>query len=247
MEHPELKEIDDDAKNFITSAYRIGISVILIQKFLVESNYKSTISTIHETLWSFNIIPDNYNCSYDSLIWRRYLTYILEIHEVSTLEQFEQHALQETIDYFNIDKTIFTKYWNDYNEFIQEIKSPLDSNWIFRAAHYFGFTFRGLSNKVIKKGIMSTPDEIYQIYLSKTKTHTFTNEDLTLCPKILALGILGDDLRKFWRFSHIIGNDSNTILEWTEVFTGTSTSLQEIENYLQQSLYRENKKFRLGE
>ena len=242
MERQELKEIDDDAKNFITSAYRIGISVILIQKFLVESNYKSTISTIHETLWSFNIIPDNYNCSYDSLIWRRYLTYILEIHEVSTLEQFEQHALQETIDYFNIDKTIFTKYWNDYNEFMQELKSPLDPNWIFRAVHYFGFTFRGLSNKAIRKNIMLTPDEIYQIYLSKTETHTFINKDLTPCPKTLALGRVSDDLRKFWRFSHKIGNDSNTILEWTEVFTGTSTSSKEIENHLQQSFYEQNRK-----
>ena len=247
MEHQELKGINDDAKNFITSAYQLGISVILIHKFLLEWNYHSTISTIHETLWSFDINPDNYNCSYDSLIWRRYLNHILEIHEVSAFEQFEQHALQETIDYFNIDKTIFTKYWNDYNEFIKEIKSPLDPNWIFRAFHYFGFTFRGLSNIVIKKGIMSTPDEIYQIYLSKTATHTFTNEDLTLCPKTVTKLKDDDDLRKFWRSSYKMGIDSNTILEWTEVFTGTSTSSQELENYLHHHFYKKNSKSKMSE
>lgn len=242
MEYHTPMEIDDDAKNFISSAYQLGISVILIHKFLLESNYNSTITTIHETLWSLNISPNNYNCSYDSLMWRRYLTHILEIHEISTLEQFEKHALQETINYFNIDKTIFTKFWNDYDEFMQEIKSPLDPNWIFRAFHYFGFTFRGLLNKVIKKDIVSTEDEIYQIYLSKIETHTFTNEDLTLCPKTLKLDKMSEDIRKFWIVSDRIGNDSNTILEWTEVFTGTSTSIKEIENFIQQYYYRLNKK-----
>ncbi len=143
-------------------------------------------------------------------------------------------------------KTIFTKYWNDYNEFIQELKSPLDLNWIFRAIHYFGFTFRGLSNKAIKKDIISTPDEIYQIYLSNTETNTFTNKDLIPYSKTFTLGRIGDDLRKFWRFSHKIGNDSNTIHEWTEVFTGTNTSSKEIENYLQKSLYLQKRKSKMG-
>lgn len=237
MEHQELKMIDVDAKNFIISAYRIGISVILIQKFLQDLNYNSTITIIHETLWSFDIYPDNFNCSSDSLIWRRYLTYILQICEVSTFEQFERLALQETIDYFNIDKTTFTKFWNDYDKFIQEIKSPLDADWIFRAFHYFGFTFRSLSNKVIKMGIMSTPDEIYQIYHLKSQTHLFTNEDLTLCPEIYNKSHY--DLRKFWRFSDKIGNDVHTILECTEVFTGVSVSQKEIENYIQKTIYRQ--------
>lgn len=126
MEQQELKIITDDARDFIVFAYRLGMSVILIHNILLELNYNSTITTIHEILWSFNIFPGNFNCSYDSLIWRRYLTYTLEKFEVSTLEQFEQLALQEAIDYYNIDKTTFTKYWNDYNQFTQEIKSPLD-------------------------------------------------------------------------------------------------------------------------
>ena len=241
MEYRECKEINQDAKSFIIIAYRLGISVILIQKFLLESKYNSTITKIHETLWSVNIRPDNCNCSYDSLIWRRYLAYILELHEVSTLEQFEQIALQETTDYFNIDRTIFTKYWNDYNEFMQQIKSPLDPDWIFRGFHYFGFTFRSFSNLIIKKNIMSTRDEIYQIYLSKTENHVYTSKDLTLCPKMYSIGRIDDDLRTFWRFSHKIGNDIHTILEWTEVFTGTSVSLTEMENYIQRSIYRGKK------
>lgn len=230
MEHEQGRELDEDAEGFIIIAYRLGISVILIHNFLLESKYNSTITKIHETLWGVNIIPDNHNCSYDSLIWRRYLAYNLESHNVSTLEQFEHLALQETIDYFNIDKTIFTQYWNDYNKFMQEIKSPLDPDWIFHGFHYFGFTFRSFANLLFKKGVLTTSDEIYQIYLSKTENYDYTSKDLTLCPKIYSVGKGDDDLRMFWKFSYKIGHDLNTIIEWTEVLTGTSVSLAAIEN-----------------
>ena len=213
------------------SAYRLGMSVILIHKSLEELNYDSTITKIHEALWSFNVYPDNFNCSKDSLIWRRYLIYMIEKFNVSTLEEFEELALQEAMDYYNIDKTTFTKYWNDYNEFTQEMTSPLDPDWVFRACHYFGFTIKGLSIKVIKNNIIFTPNEIYDLYTSKAETHTFTNEDLTLIPN--PLKERDADLKEFWRLSHVIGKDVYTIVKWTEVFTGTSTTTWEIQHHIE--------------
>lgn len=178
MEHRRLKkQIGDDAINFIMSVYRLGTSVILIHKFLEESNYDSTITKIHEALWSFNVYPDNFNCSKDSLIWRRYLLYMIEKLNISTLKELEEHALQEVMDYYNIDEATFTKYWNDYNEFTQEMNFPLDPDWIFRAYHYFGFTIKGFSIKVIKKNIIFISNEIYDLYTSKAENHTFINED----------------------------------------------------------------------
>lgn len=98
--------------------------------------------------------------------------------------------------------------------------------------HYFGFTFQSLSNQVRKKGILSTPNEINQVYLLKTETHNFTNENLKLCPKNYEVGRARDDLRMFWKYSHKIGNDKCIILEWIEVFIGTSISTRDIETYV---------------
>lgn len=89
MENKELKEFNYKTRRFIASAYKVGISVILIYRFSKESDYDCTITKIHKVLWRFNIFPDNYNCSFDSLIWRRYLINMLEIHESSSLHKFE--------------------------------------------------------------------------------------------------------------------------------------------------------------
>lgn len=234
MEHQELKKIDQEAQYFIASAYQLGMSVILIDRFLRESNYDCTMSKIHRTLWAFNIFPNNYNCSFDSLIWRRYLTNVLEKFEVSTLEQFEQLALEEAVDYFNIDKTTFTQYWNDFNEFTREIKFPLDPDWIICALHYFGFTINILSTKLRKRDIISTPSGLYDIYMSKARNHIFSSEELKLRPKTHA----SNDLREFWRFSYKIGKDVDTIVEWTEVFTGTNTSAIEINMHINESRFQ---------
>lgn len=225
MENQELKKIDLEAKSFMADAYSLGISVILICRFLRELNYDCTITEIHTTLWNFNIFPDNQNCSFDSLTWRRYLISVLGKFEVSTLEQFEELALEEAKDYYNIDDATFTKYWNDFNEFTQEIKLPLDPNWVFHAFHYFGFTVTGLSNMLSnKKGIIATPTEIYAIYQSKVRRHTYSNEENRLRPKTVA----SNNIREFWKICHKIGKDIDTIKEWTEIFTGTSSSTQEI-------------------
>ncbi len=233
MEYQELKEIDHEAQHFIASAYQLGMSVLLIDRFLRESNYDCTMSKIHQTLWARNVFPDNYNCSSDSLIWRRYLTNILEKFEVSTLEQFEQLALEEAIDYYDIDNDTFTQYWNDFNEFTREIKFPLDPDWIVRAIHYFGFTINNLSKKLRKRNIISTPSGLYDIYISKAQNHIFSSGELKLRPKTHA----SNDLREFWRFSHKVGKDIDTIVEWTEVFTGTNTSAIEINLHINDSRF----------
>lgn len=61
------REIDDIAKQFMESAYQIGVSVILMNKFLLESKYAFTIIIIYDILSNFNISPDSYNYSSDSL------------------------------------------------------------------------------------------------------------------------------------------------------------------------------------
>lgn len=222
------KKLDLDARLFIKSAYRVGMSVILIYRFLHESNYDCTMTEIHKTLWDFNIFPDNYNCSFDSLIWRRYLTNMIEFHEVSTLDQFETLALGEAKDYFNVDSSAFTNHWNDWTKFTQELKSPLDPNLTIRALHYFGYTTTTFSNKLRKKDIISTPGGLYDAYMIKARGYPFSSQELKLRPKNQS----SDDLREFWKHCYKIGKDVGTILAWSEVFTGTNTSAMEIEAHI---------------
>ncbi len=236
MEYPELKEIDHAAKQFIEGAYQMGMSGILINKFLRESNYACNMITIHETLWSVNIFPDNYNCSSASLIWRRFLTNILETFNLSTLEQFQIVALQDAIDYYNIDNDIFTRYWNDFtefqNQFLQEIENPPNVQWIMRGLLYFGFTFTGLAKKLNTKNIAISTNDMYNIYRQVTQTYNFSAEEFKLRPKYHAT----EDLKTFWKLSYRIGKDFDTISEWTEIFGGLGIS-EENKSYVVNQIY----------
>lgn len=225
MENPNSwKKIDEDAEKFMVLAYQHGISVILINRFLREANYNSNIIIIHETLWNSNIHPNEYNCSYESLTWRRYLTNIFDSSGESTLEQMKQLALQEVKYYFDIGDTIFTKYWHDYTDFIKKITFPLDVDQIIHAIHYFGFTFTRLASRLNKKNIACTPSDLSNIYNVKLQTSIFNAEELTLRPNIVASPALKD----LWRYSHRIGKNVNTILGWTEVFAGTNATVHDI-------------------
>lgn len=229
MEYQLAKKIDDTAKRFIISAYQHGVSVILINRFLRESSYNDcNVIIIHKTLWGVDILPNNYNCSSGSLVWRRYLTNILETSEVSTFEQFEQIALQDAIDYYNIDYITFTGYWNDFtqfqNQFTMEIKMPVDIEWIMRALLYFGYTFTRLSEKLRKKQIPFTPMDLCNIYNAEAQSHNFSSEELKLRP----ISHASLAIRKFWKLSYRIGKDIDTILKWTEIFTGTNATENDI-------------------
>ncbi len=229
-----MKEVDQKAKQFIVGAYQIGMSGILINKFLRESNYECNVIIIHDTLYNVNICPNQYNCSPDSLTWRRFLTNILETFELATLEQFQIVALQDAIDYYNIDIDTFTRYWNDYSEFqnyfLQEIGNPLNIQWILRAFLYFGFTFTGLAKKLNTKNINTSATKMYNLYREKTQGYHFNAEEFKLRPVYLPT----EDTKAFWQYSYRIGKNLKTIVEWTEIFTGVGVSedsIKPIVNY----------------
>ena len=219
-----MKTMDEVAKNFIVLAYQHGMSVILIDRFLRETNYDSSVVIIHETLWSSNIYPDDYNCSFESLIWRRYLTNIFDSLGEATLEECKHIALQEAKYYFDIGDKNFTKYWHDYTDFTKQITFPLDPDQIIHAVHYFGFTFTRLSSRLNKNNIACTPSDLSNIYRVKFEESNFTKEESKLRPKSVASPALKD----FWRYSHEIGKSVPTILGWTEVFAGTNATVHDI-------------------
>lgn len=228
MDNQERKDIEVTARCFIISAYRHGVSVLLIDRFLRESNWNSTIPEIHARLREAHIYNYDYNCSFNSLVWRRYLTNILETSEVSTYEQFEEVALQEAKDYYGINQSTFFKYWNDFSQFTRELKHPLDPAWLIQGFHYFGFTFTRLLNKIRKENISITPTELQNTYNRAIGSYHFSFDELTLKPKSEA----SLDLKDFWILSYKIGKEVNTIAEWTEIFTGTNTTEDEINSTL---------------
>lgn len=224
MEYPEKKKVDQKARQFIIGGYYIGMSVILINKFLQESDYDCNVIIIHDTLYAANVIPNNFNCSSSSLTWRRFLTNILEKVEFKTLKQFEIVALQDAIDYYNIDKDTFSGYYNDYIEFqkyfLQEIENPLNVKWILRAFLYFGFTFTGIAKKLNTKNIDTTPTKMYNFYKEITQGLVLTGEEFKLRPVYIPT----ENTKAFWQYSYRIGKSLDTIVEWTEIFGGVGVS-----------------------
>lgn len=226
MERQQRKKIDATAKDFIVWAYRIGISVLLIDKFLRESDWDCTVAAVYDALWDKDIRINDYNCSSDSLIWRRYLTNILETSGVLTYEQFEEIALDEARNYYDVNLIMLMEYWYDFNKFTAELKSPPDPAWIKKALHYFGFNFTWLVNKLNKENISITLTELCNIYDAHIQGGIFDIDERKLQPTLeptLAI-------KHFWRSSHQIGIEVDKFIEWTEIFTGTSAK-EEIINF----------------
>lgn len=214
------KNIDDAARRFIKSAYKIGVSVLLINKFLEESDYKCNTTQIHYILWNINIQPNGYNCSPETLIWRRYLTNIIETFDLETFEEFEAVALREAEDYYNIDRFTFIRYWYDFiehhNRFMEEQENPPNIKWIRDALLYFGFNFTSLSQKIRAKDIPTDSKALYDRYMAEIQGTYFSSEEFQLRPKFRA----NEEIRDFWSACYGIGKDFITIIKWTEIFTG---------------------------
>lgn len=214
------KNVDDAARQFIKTAYKIGVSVLLINRFLNESNYRCNTTQIHHILQNINIQPDGYNCSPDTLIWRRYLTNILETFDLSTFEEFEAVALREAEDYYNIDKFTFTRYWYDFmefhNQFMCEKENPPNIKWIRDALLYFGFNFTSLSQKIRTKDIPTDSKALYDRYMAEIQGTYFSSEEFKLRPKFYP----NEEIRDFWSACYGIGKNFITIAKWTEIFFG---------------------------
>lgn len=220
MENPELKKVDEEARQFIIRAHQIGMSVILINKLLKESDYDCNVIIIHDTLYNANIVPNPSNCSASSLTWRRFLTNILEKFESPTLEQFQIIALQDAINYYNIDKETFIGYYNEYiefqNYFLKEIEISLNVPWILRAFFYFGFSFTGLAKKLNTKNINISTTKLYVFYREITEDLNLNDEEF----KLRSVYSPPEDIKAFWKSSYRIGKSLEAIVEWTEIFTG---------------------------
>lgn len=228
MENQEHKKIDNIAKQFIISAYKLGISQLLIDRFLRESNYDCTMTDIHEILWSCDIFPNSYNCSYNSDVWRRYLTNILKNPEIRFLRNLKKVALQEAIDYYDINENIISNYWSQFNYWKKRVQSPPNHDWVIYGIHHFGFTFPRLSEKLSQINIEVSPSVLYNIYNANIHSYIPAGVDTQLRPKIRSYPAL----REFWVLSHKIGKDIGTILEWTEIFTGTGVDESEIDTVI---------------
>lgn len=230
------KKIDDKAKRFIISAYKVGISVELINRFVQEFNYACTISIVQQTLTTANIIPPYHNCSRASLTWRRYLTHILEKFNPPTLEKFKEIALDEGKKYYDIDEETFIEYWNKFSKFQTEIiqgdsqsnkVNPANYQWMMQAFLYFGYNLKSLSNRLTANKNFITPNALYGLYIEELQRRSYTAEELILYPK----PSYTTKVKEFWRSSHRIGGEFHTIIEWTAIFTGRSVTEQIIRHY----------------
>lgn len=227
------KEIDVQAKEFIRIAYKIGISVKLINRFVRECNYACTITIVQEVLGSKKTPPNNYNCSRASLIWKRYLTHILETFNHPTLERFKEIALDEAKEYYDIDENTFIQYWQEFSEFQTQIVrgetpsnhfNPLNTEWMMRAFLYFGYNLVSLTNNLKANNNHVNPSSLYELYKAKIRAGGYSSEQLILCPKYA----FNADIKKFWKRSRGIGKEFHTIIEWTVIFTGRCYKEQHI-------------------
>lgn len=230
------KEIDDKAKRFIISAYKVGISVELINRFVQEFNYACTISIVQQTLTTVNIILQYHNCSHASLTWRRYLTHILETFNHPTLEQFKEIALDEAKKYYGIDEETFIKYWHEFSKFQTKIIqgdsqnnkiNPANYDWMMEAFLYFGYNLTSLSKNLTANKNVITSNAFYGLYREELKRRSYTAEELILYPK----PSYTTEVKEFWKSSHRIGGEFHTIIEWTAIFTGRSVTEQIIRHF----------------
>lgn len=220
------KEIDDEAKDFIKNAYDIGVSVKLISRFLQESNYTCSITIVQEELKAINISPSDHNCSRDTGIGRRYLTYILDTFNCSTFERFAEIALDEAKTFYDFDDDAFVKYWHEFSEFQNQlieneeghnIYNPANDEWVMRALTYFGYTLIPLSNYLIQNNNYLKPALVHHLYREQLKR---TDRNYVHPGSLHPSSYVTTKVKNFWKSSRRIGREFHTIIEWTKIFLG---------------------------
>lgn len=231
------KPIDHDAKMFILSAHEVGISVKLMNKFLQESNYASTITIVQDELKAVSLSWNKSNCSRASGMGRRYLTYIADKFQCNTLEQLAEIALNEVTTFYDFDNDAFVNYWHEFcafknqlvvqNENGKNIYNPANNDWVMHALTYFGYTFIPLSNYLSENNNRITPKDIIKIYKDELKR---SNRKYfypgALHPNQTSILIVKD----FWKCSRHIGKEFHTIIEWTIIFLGRNFTEESIKD-----------------
>lgn len=222
---------DYKANRYVVSAYKVGFSVKLINKILIEYNYASDPSTIEAILAQVNITPNGYNCSQESQTWRRYLTYIIETYKPTTADDFEVMAYEYNSIY-NITLETAKQFFTDYKLFQAElllhqvsraafVQFVRSSDWIPRAFHVFGSNCEYIENNLRARNYEVTKDFIIEAYRIKIAQNMGLNHrSPMLKPRE---GEPDDDTVMFWESARALRMDLEKIEGDTRIFTGWDT------------------------
>lgn len=231
------KTIDPIAENFIIAAYSFGCSAQLIQRNLRENSYNPTIKEIQTVLKQNNIHDDGSNCSRQSHIWKRYLTYIADKFDPSSLAQFKREGLNEATTFYGIDEETVTNYWFQLLEF--QTSAPLGSRlhenfenrfgpWIVSAFLEFGYNSHSLHNYLAKSGFNIPRIKLSQIF-NEVASNTNLDKELVIIfgPKISPYS---ETTTAFWKAGYALLRDFGIpqIIEMTEIIGGYRVELVNI-------------------
>lgn len=228
---PRPVPFDYKSNRYVVSAYKAGFSIKLINNRLIEHDYDSTTSTIEEVLMQVGISPNRYNCSQDSQIWRRYLTYIIETYKPATDADFGAMAYEHNSIY-NISLETANQFFSDYKAFQSELSHPVSraaflqyvrsSDWIPRAFHVFGSNCEFIENNMRAKNYAASKELIVAIYRTQIAQHmNLFQSSPMLRPRE---GQPDNDTILFWESARGLRMDMEKIVGDTRIFTGWDTS-----------------------
>lgn len=228
------KTINPIAENFIIAAYKFGFSVQLIQRKLRENSYNPTYKEIRTVLEQNNIHDDGFNCSRQSHTWKRYLTYIADKFDPSSLAQFKREGLNEVTTFYGIDEGTVNNYWYKLLEF--QTDAPLGSRhfedfeerfgpWVVRAFLEFGYNRHSLHNFLIKSGFSIPKIQLSRMF-NEFSLHTDHDKELVtkFGPKISPYS---ETTKAFWKAGYALSGDLGIprMIEMTEIIGGCRVEL----------------------
>lgn len=228
------KKLDAQARQFIRSAYNVGMSIKLINRFLQESNYDCTMPVVENKLRFSNIFPDNYNCSRASGIGKRYLTYIVDKFNCNTLEEFSEIALNEAKMFYDYDDNAFINYWHELfkfrNQLIRDeggnnVYKLANNEWVMHALLHFGYTLTALSNYLTANNNNLRPNLVLTLYKEELKR---IDRNYVFPGSLHPSTDIPTKVKNFWISCRQIGKEFHTIIEWTKIFLGQECTEEDI-------------------
>lgn len=237
------KPIGPVARIFIIAAYKFGLSTQLIQRSLRESSYNPTLEDIRTVLAQNEILDDGSNCTQQSHVWKRYLTFIASKVEPTSLAQFKREVLNDAITFYDIDEEIINKYWLELIEF--QAGAPFGSRyhpdferrfgpWIVSAFLEFGYNIHSLSYFLEKNGFSIPRGTIGKIFNDVAE---YTNLDKELVRKlgpgtIIYPVVHALSTKEFWKAGYALSGDAGIprMRELSEVVGGCRADMRNIRN-----------------
>lgn len=234
---------DDTADEFVKAAYKFGLSVQLIQRVLREKGYNTPLDDIRTVLEQKGIHDDGFNCSRQSHIWKRYLSYIAAKFDLASPEEFKNRALEEAIIFFDIDEDTVDKFWLDLCEF--HTHAPFGSRlhddferrfgpWVRSAFLDFGYNTHSLGIYLDKIGFEISRIAIIRLFSVMTTAASIRGRPLDrdlvlrLAPRTSPYPVATKD---FWKAGfNLLGEDGiPQMMELTEIIGGCSVESHNIQ------------------